>query len=1304
MAKGKAVGHKATEDLLLKIVDLLAQEGQPLTVEVQKGSLDHPQLESREGQEVLKIPVSRRRILVFTATPGFQSVGVEDIRALINAFQHQTELCWVLNGVSQLMQELHNVTRFSTFLQVLHRRLREALGLDLMHTFDLVENKVVRFRRVDTHAPELQKAFRLQVDFWPDLAYLRLDQLPEHPLAQALQQRAPRYLSAGEFMEQLPLFEEDLKARLRPVLKGYHAFILPIWDSGGVLGVVFGAGRRPFGRKEKKLLDILSQRIGRAWRHVQAVEEARALQSLLNRMQQLFTRALQGASTEVLLDEAFQTLMDLTGAFKVACYLEENGAYRLAGQHGLSRSFIERLQEAKPGDTLLLKAVETRKPVVLQEVQQEATTPEDRAEGYHSLVSVPVFAQGELQGTLSLLFAQPWRGTGFVRQVLKTVANFLGIAIPRAELEESSRRHQEALRRFTEILQKLTFPFPPDELVENLLSVVLEMPLYHHVGLWEVDFLKQELRLKTFRGIPVAIREYTQSLKKGLLGRAARTGETVWVNDTTKDPDFVTALPSQWFPHSEICVPLKDLNGQVFGVLQVQSRHRRAFSSHDVRFLEALAAMFSLLYQTFERHQRMLHRLQLQDFLLRFLEQSQALDAERVLELILKTVEEVVPEGIQGVLLFPEPLKLECSLWKPDPSLEGTAHDLQDANPQFLEWIGQPHVVEIPREIRQISVNSRFRLPLPENDPHCYLYPLRRGEEPVAVLVLCSPLRLNQETLEKLHRLAPLAARALHNARRYEEEREIRQQRESILEFSPDWILAVNEDGTILYSNFRAFQAVGTPPESLVGRNLQDLFPALPIERYLKILKERGTLPPTDMTLHATPTAEPHALWNISGTRTPEGHYVLAIRDLTAIRKMDEELPLSAITSSVADLAAGVAHEMNNPLTGVIGTLEYWLNRGGLHPQLREDLQRAHALASQASYIAREMLSLTSTKQRVKPQPFDLDRAVDHIAELFTSDLSRRGIELKRIKRANRPIYLWGYEGEIQQLVVNLLFNARDAIYMSRKGNRVELITDVESTLEGDFAVLEVRDNGPGIPKKHLPRIFAPFFTTKPPGKGTGLGLALCARIVREHNGTIEVHSREGEGTTFVIRLPLKPGAKPSEPREGQPSVLIGEFEPFLSRAVKPELEKDGVYVDVVTDGPTFQEYVASRHYRLLIVNASLPDFTLDTFYRWLKKHRPDLVSRLVVILDEIPPPEVLRPMEEDGAVFLLKPISLSLLILTVHSRYYIYFFEKKIEETQEFLRKQRQKQQQKETEGSNSEAEEGTEPPPQKPEPPENL
>ncbi len=1278
MGKGKAAKKKANPaDLLLRVVDLLAQEGRPLEVEVQPLPLKEPVLERQEEAEVLKIPVTPKKALVFTARPAFQAVGLQDIQQLIQAFQRQQDFCWVMDRVGLLIRDLQGVSRFSAFHRLLHERLLELLNLDLVHTFDHLQGRVLRIRRVDSRVPALQELFHRQVGFSTKLAYLEIEHYADHPLVQSVKTRKPRFLSAVKFMDLLPLFSGDLGETLRPALKGYQAFVLPVWDAGGVLGVVFGARRKRLTPRERQFLETLARGLGRMWRYVQVAEQARALQDLLNRIQHLFVRTLQGASREQLLEEAFDLLQELTGAFKLACFLEEGEVFRLVGQRGLSRTFVERFREARPGETPVLLGAQNRQMTVVQQTGELDLSPEDRNEGYLSLVSLPLFEHHTLKGVLTLLFARPWQGTPQVQQILKIVGHFLSIALRRTELEETSRHQLEALRRFAEVLQRLEFPFSPDELVENLVSLLLEMPLYHHVGLWEVDLLRQELQLKTFRGIPVTVRGVTQSLQKGLLGRAARTGETVWANDTSRHPDFVTALPEEWFPYSEICVPLRDFRGQVYGVLQVQSRHRRAFTRYDVHFLEAMAALFSLLYQSFELHQRALLRLQFREFTHRFLEQSQSLDYERLLEEILNTLEELIPEGVQGILVFPEVLQLECRDWPEIPA--GHRVDLQEAVTSFSERLEGPTLQEIPASWKVLPVTRAFRLTLPGECPHRYLYLLRLPPTPVALFLLCSPGPLSEEIRAKLTRLAPLAARALYNAHRYERERTARQQREAILEFSPDWILSVDGKGTILYSNYRAFQAVGEPPESLMGRRLQEVVPSLPLENYLKELGERGTLPPTDVAIQASPNEDPYARWNIAGARTPDGQYTLVIRDMSEARKGTADLSLAALSSSITYLAAGVAHEVNNPLTGVIGTLEYWLNRGGLPEELVKDLERARELASQASFIARELLTLTTPedKKRVKPQPFDLDHAVDQVLKMFRYSLV--DLKVDRRQRAERPIYLWGYEGEIQQLLVNLLLNARDAIRMSGKGGRIEVITDVEPGVDGDYALLIVADDGPGIPEEILPRIFAPFFTTKPQGRGTGLGLALSAKIVREHGGTMEVDTEVGKGTRFIVRLPMKPVARPEGPRKDQPSVLIGEFEPFLSRSLLPRLQKEGVYVDVVTDGQDFMEYANSRNYQLIIVNTSLPDFCLDTFYRWLKTHRPELVDRLVILVDEIPRPQVLEGLEEDGVIFLLKPIHLELFLFTVFSRFYIHFLDKRIQAIQEWKARQQQNLQQEE-------------------------
>ncbi len=1269
---------KRIADLLRRVVDLLVAEGQPLEISVQPLALKQPLLERQDGTEVLKVPVDRERTLIVTAREGFKAVGLQDIQALVRAFRDQRDLTWILDRVGYLIRVLYGVTQPDTLLRLLHQELTALLDLELVHTFDLLDHRVIRFRRVDVKNPEIQKIFRTFVGYRTDLAYAELAALSDHPLAKSLHRVKPQFLTAVEFMDFLPQFDdEELREKLRPHLEGLQAFVLPLKDVRGPVGIMFGARTRPFTRRERKLLEYLVPVLGRLWRNAQVAEETRVLRDLLARLQHFLAQALQRPSKERLLEEAFALLQDFTGAFKVACYLREGETYHLAAHRGLSREFTLRFAEARPGDTPVLLAAETRELAVVQHVPREVAelSPEDRNEGYYSLVSVPIFEQGELEGVLTLLFAKPWQGTPLVQQILKITAQFLSIALRRAELEELNQRQLAVLKRFTEVLQRLTFPFPPDELVENFVSVLLEIPLYHHVGVWDVDPLRKELRIKTFRGIPLQVNRFTWPMDRGLLGKAARTGETVWVNDTTKDTDFVTLLPKEWFPYSEICVPLKDFRGEVFGILQVQSRLRRAFTPHDVYFLEAMAAIFSLLYQSFEMHQRMVRRLQFHDAVYRFLKQSQVLDVGRVEMEIQKTLEEVVPGEIQGFLLFRDPLRLECRYWPADPSREKTVVDYQVIHPQFLEWLHRGPLVELPADLRLLSVSQNLRLPLPEACKHRYLYILRTGPNPVAVYLLCTSVPLGAAVRVQLQELAPLAARILYNAQRYEEEAESRRAQETILEFAPDWILSVDPEGTILYSNYRAFQALGKPPESLVGKKLQEVFPLWPVENYLKTLQDHGVLPPTEVALQESPNEEPYAHWNLAGSRTPTGQYVLILRDVSALGRPGLE-PVAFLSSAVAELAAGVAHEINNPLTGVLGIVDYWLSRGELPDSLKKDLQQVKNLAAHASFIARDLLTLATDKRRVKPEPFDLDRAVDQVLEIFDRQLTMVGVEVERKKRAHRPIYLWGYEGEIQQVVVNLLLNARDAIRYSRKGDRVEVITDVEPGVEGDYAVLIVRDNGPGIPQDQLPRIFAPFFTTKPPGKGTGLGLTLVARIVREHKGTIEVDSQEGKGTTFTIRLPLSPEARVPREEERRPRILVGEFEPFLSRSIIPALQKWGFDVEVATDGATLMEYISSRVYDLALVNTGLPGFSLEAFYSWLKRRRPDMASRLALVVDEVPPKELLKELDANDVVFLLKPVSLTLMVGTVLSYFYVYLLDKRAKAAAE--RRKRQKSQQK--------------------------
>ncbi|MBI2014167.1 MAG: histidine kinase, partial [Candidatus Rokubacteria bacterium] len=255
---------------------------------------------------------------------------------------------------------------------------------------------------------------------------------------------------------------------------------------------------------------------------------------------------------------------------------------------------------------------------------------------------------------------------------------------------------------------------------------------------------------------------------------------------------------------------------------------------------------------------------------------------------------------------------------------------------------------------------------------------------------------------------------------------------------------------------------------------------------------------------------------NIKGRLLREGARpagaVLLVEDITERVGIERAARQAEKLAALGTLAAGLAHELNNPI-GVISTraelMQLDAETRPLPADVREDLHVIHRPAQHVARIAQGLLSFSRHSSGAHGR-VDLNRLVDETLLLIEKQIVRDGIALRRALAPTLPP-VWGDANALQQVVMNLLTNARDAV---RKGGEIAIETAPAAEPPGGVRLV-VRDTGPGIPPEDLPRIFDPFFTTK--AEGTGLGLSISYGIVREHRGTVDVQSRPGEGTTFVL-------------------------------------------------------------------------------------------------------------------------------------------------------------------------------------------
>jgi len=234
---------------------------------------------------------------------------------------------------------------------------------------------------------------------------------------------------------------------------------------------------------------------------------------------------------------------------------------------------------------------------------------------------------------------------------------------------------------------------------------------------------------------------------------------------------------------------------------------------------------------------------------------------------------------------------------------------------------------------------------------------------------------------------------------------------------------------------------------------------------------------------------------------------------LVELRETQSQLIQSAKLAAVGELAAGVAHELNNPLTSIMGFSNLLLWDAAPDDAMREDLETIVSEANRARTIVRNLLTFARQVESY-PENSDLNQVLQETLALVRRHIESDGIEVVEQYAPDLPTLRLDV-GRMKQVFLNLINNAHQAM---AQGDRLF----ISSQQEGEELVVRIRDTGRGIPEEHRGQIFEPFFTTKPVGQGTGLGLSVSLGIVHDHGGRIEVESQVGQGSTFTVWLPIQ--------------------------------------------------------------------------------------------------------------------------------------------------------------------------------------
>ncbi len=387
---------------------------------------------------------------------------------------------------------------------------------------------------------------------------------------------------------------------------------------------------------------------------------------------------------------------------------------------------------------------------------------------------------------------------------------------------------------------------------------------------------------------------------------------------------------------------------------------------------------------------------------------------------------------------------------------------------------------------------------------------------------------LSSEDVEILRTVSGYVAVAIENSLLYQEQEEraaelrlLKEVNESIVESINVGLLAVDLEGRITHVNSALEEILDIGRGEAMGRRVEELFAEEFADTLRQVLGDDGWRLQELRNIYKLHTATRlgHtlvlniALAPLQGDSEEQTGALVVLEDVTGRIRLEEQLQQREKLSSIGLLAAGVAHEVNTPLTGVSSYTQMLLGMLPATDPKHALLQKIGSQADRAVNIVNNLLNFSRTGGATEFTDLDINRVLDDTIQLIEPQLRRNQIEIVR-EYETEPPPVFGNAGKLQQIFTNLLLNARDAI---PDGGRITLRT---TSAEDDSLVVEVADTGIGIAPENVAKIYDPFYTTKGVGRGTGLGLAVSYGIVQEHSGHIGVESAPGRGTTFRIALP----------------------------------------------------------------------------------------------------------------------------------------------------------------------------------------
>jgi PAS domain S-box-containing protein len=467
-----------------------------------------------------------------------------------------------------------------------------------------------------------------------------------------------------------------------------------------------------------------------------------------------------------------------------------------------------------------------------------------------------------------------------------------------------------------------------------------------------------------------------------------------------------------------------------------------------------------------------------------------------------------------------------------------------------------------------------------------------------------------------------------------------------------DMICILDNNQQILRVNRRFADVFKTTPQALAGQYCYNVAHGtdgpLSVCPHVKALKTNTTEsveyfePKLEMQIEETVSP----IFNVRGRVVGTIHIM---KDITKRKRSEEEnillrekTEISSRMATVGEMAAGIAHEINNPLTSVIGFSELLMS-GELPPDIKEPVKIIADGSNRVKEIVKRMLNFARQTKSAKTST-NLNELIDTTLELRNYVLRTANIEVIRQLDPDLP-WVTVDSGQIQQVFLNLIVNAE---YSMKKAQGQGTLT-ITSEKRGENVCISFRDNGLGMSPETKKKLFTPFFTTKEPGEGTGLGLSLSHSIILEHGGNIGIESEPGKGANFIITLPiaLPEEDTPIEPRATECNtseankharIMVVDDEEAIRTLISIILRKNGHLVDNTGNTEEVLPKIESTKYDVMIMDIHMPGLSGMELYRRITEKHPNLVRKFIFITGDSSDQNTRAFLRRNNISYIAKP------------------------------------------------------------------